>query len=102
MIARTLDYLRALADNRRRHPGQPRFLTYIVTFTCNARCIMCDSWKKPSPNDLSLEEIERDLIQLAIETYEGRMSEVARRLGMGRSTLYRKIRDHGLEVKRAS
>ncbi|MEQ8936562.1 MAG: helix-turn-helix domain-containing protein [Amphiplicatus sp.] len=30
------------------------------------------------------------------------MSEVARRLGMGRSTLYRKIRDHGLEVKRAS
>ena len=50
----------------------------------------------------TLEEIERDLIQLAIETYEGRMSEVARRLGMGRSTLYRKIRDHGLEVKRAS
>lgn len=49
-----------------------------------------------------LEEIEKDLIQLAIETYEGRMSEVARRLGMGRSTLYRKIRDHGLEVKRAS
>ncbi|MEM9705416.1 MAG: sigma-54 dependent transcriptional regulator [Pseudomonadota bacterium] len=50
----------------------------------------------------SLEEIERDLIALAIETYDGRMSEVARRLGMGRSTLYRKIRDHGLEVKRAS
>ncbi|MEE2691843.1 MAG: sigma-54 dependent transcriptional regulator [Pseudomonadota bacterium] len=50
----------------------------------------------------TLEDIERDLIRLAIETYEGRMSEVARRLGMGRSTLYRKIRDHGLEVKRAS
>ncbi|MEM9169937.1 MAG: sigma-54 dependent transcriptional regulator [Pseudomonadota bacterium] len=50
----------------------------------------------------SLEDIERDLIELAIETYEGRMSEVARRLGMGRSTLYRKIRDHGLEIKRAS
>ncbi len=50
----------------------------------------------------TLEEIERDLIRLAIDTYEGRMSEVARRLGMGRSTLYRKIRDHGLEVKRAS
>ena len=49
----------------------------------------------------TLEDIERDLIRLAIETYEGRMSEVARRLGMGRSTLYRKIRDHGLEVKRA-
>ena len=50
----------------------------------------------------TLEEIECDLIKLAIDTYEGRMSEVARRLGMGRSTLYRKIRDHGLEVKRAS
>lgn len=50
----------------------------------------------------TLEDIEKDLIQLAIDTYEGRMSEVARRLGMGRSTLYRKIRDHGLEVKRAS
>jgi DNA-binding NtrC family response regulator len=50
----------------------------------------------------TLEEIEKDLIQLAIDTYQGRMSEVARRLGMGRSTLYRKLRDHGLEVKRAS
>ena len=50
----------------------------------------------------TLEAIERDLIELAIDTYEGRMSEVARRLGMGRSTLYRKLRDYGLEVKRAS
>jgi len=50
----------------------------------------------------TLEAIERDLIKLAIDTYDGRMSEVARRLGMGRSTLYRKLRDHGLEVKRAS
>ncbi|MEK7265792.1 MAG: sigma-54 dependent transcriptional regulator, partial [Pseudomonadota bacterium] len=50
----------------------------------------------------TLESIERDLIKLAIDTYDGRMSEVARRLGMGRSTLYRKLRDHGLEVKRAS
>ncbi|MDZ7627679.1 MAG: sigma-54 dependent transcriptional regulator [Parvularculaceae bacterium] len=50
----------------------------------------------------TLEAIERDLIQLAIDTYEGRMSEVARRLGMGRSTLYRKLREHGLEVKRSA
>lgn len=49
----------------------------------------------------TLEAIERDLIKLAIDTYDGRMSEVARRLGMGRSTLYRKLRDHGLEVRRA-
>jgi DNA-binding NtrC family response regulator len=46
----------------------------------------------------SLEEIERDLIEFAIETYAGRMSEVARRLGVGRSTLYRKVREYELDV----
>lgn len=50
----------------------------------------------------TLQEIEKDLIALAIDTYEGKMSEVARRLGMGRSTLYRKLREHDLEVRRAS
>jgi DNA-binding NtrC family response regulator len=47
----------------------------------------------------SLDEIERDLIQYAIEVYAGHMSEVARRLGIGRSTLYRKVRAHDLEVE---
>ncbi len=50
----------------------------------------------------SLEEIERDLIQFAIETYSGHMSEVARRLGIGRSTLYRKVREHELVVEQKS
>jgi DNA-binding NtrC family response regulator len=45
----------------------------------------------------TLEEIERDLIQLAIGIYAGHMSEVARRLGIGRSTLYRKVKEQGLE-----
>ena len=45
----------------------------------------------------TLEDIERDLIQLAIGLYAGHMSEVARRLGIGRSTLYRKVREQGLE-----
>jgi DNA-binding NtrC family response regulator len=45
----------------------------------------------------TLEDIERDLIQLAIEIYAGHMTEVARRLGIGRSTLYRKVREQGLE-----
>jgi DNA-binding NtrC family response regulator len=44
-----------------------------------------------------LDEIEHDLIQLAISLYSGHMSEVARRLGIGRSTLYRKVREHSLE-----
>ena len=46
----------------------------------------------------TLEAIERDLIQHAIEVYAGHMSEVARRLGIGRSTLYRKVREQGLDV----
>ena len=46
----------------------------------------------------TLEDIERDLIQFAIENYSGHMSEVARRLGIGRSTLYRKVREHALDV----
>ena len=46
----------------------------------------------------TLVEIERDLIEFAIENYSGHMSEVARRLGIGRSTLYRKVREHGVDV----
>jgi DNA-binding NtrC family response regulator len=44
-----------------------------------------------------LEQIESDAIRMAIARYEGRMSEVARRLGIGRSTLYRKLKEFGLE-----
>jgi DNA-binding NtrC family response regulator len=45
-----------------------------------------------------LEEIEGEMIRLAIGRYDGRMSEVARRLGIGRSTLYRKLKELGLDA----
>jgi len=38
-----------------------------------------------------LEEMETEIIRFAISHYRGQMSEVARRLKIGRSTLYRKI-----------
>jgi DNA-binding NtrC family response regulator len=38
-----------------------------------------------------LEEMETDIIRFAIAHYRGQMSEVARRLKIGRSTLYRKL-----------
>jgi DNA-binding NtrC family response regulator len=44
-----------------------------------------------------LDEIEADVIRLAIAHYNGRMSEVARRLGIGRSTLYRKLGELGID-----
>ncbi|MBM3490729.1 MAG: sigma-54-dependent Fis family transcriptional regulator [Alphaproteobacteria bacterium] len=45
-----------------------------------------------------LEAIEADVIRLALVKYHGQMSEVARRLRIGRSTLYRKVRDLGMEA----
>jgi len=44
-----------------------------------------------------LETLERELIEFALKLHGGRMSKVARALGIGRSTLYRKLRDYGLE-----
>ena len=44
-----------------------------------------------------LREIEADIIRLAIGHYNGRMTQVARKLGLGRSTLYRKLAELGIE-----
>ena len=47
----------------------------------------------------SLEQMEADMIRLALGRYRGHMTEVAKRLGIGRSTLYRKMREFGLEPR---
>jgi DNA-binding NtrC family response regulator len=44
-----------------------------------------------------LTDVEEELIRTAINHYSGRMTEVAKRLGIGRSTLYRKLKEYGLE-----
>jgi DNA-binding NtrC family response regulator len=44
-----------------------------------------------------LEELEAEIIRFALTHYRGHMSEVSRRLGIGRSTLYRKLKELGLE-----
>jgi DNA-binding NtrC family response regulator len=38
-----------------------------------------------------LDDMETEIIRFAISHYRGQMSEVARRLKIGRSTLYRKL-----------
>jgi DNA-binding NtrC family response regulator len=48
------------------------------------------------------EELESEIIRMAIARYDGHMSEVARRLGIGRSTLYRKLKEFGLEPELAN
>jgi len=47
-----------------------------------------------------LDEIERDVIRFAIAHYREQMSEVARRLKIGRSTLYRKLEGLGRKDER--
>lgn len=43
-----------------------------------------------------IEDMEAQTIRFAIAHYRGQMSEVARKLGIGRSTLYRKMKELGL------
>ena len=43
-----------------------------------------------------LDDLEREIITFALAHYRGHMSEVSRKLGIGRSTLYRKLKDYGL------
>lgn len=50
-----------------------------------------------SGNVRALAVVEEEMIRFAIAHYGGQMSEVARRLGIGRSTLYRKMKDYGIE-----
>ncbi|MFN0219469.1 MAG: sigma-54-dependent transcriptional regulator [Hyphomicrobium sp.] len=47
----------------------------------------------------SLEAMEADMIRLALGRYRGHMTEVAKRLNIGRSTLYRKMQEYGLEPR---
>ena len=45
----------------------------------------------------ALADVESEMIRFAIDHYNGQMSEVARRLGIGRSTLYRKLKELGID-----
>ncbi len=45
-----------------------------------------------------LEELEADAIRFALNHYHGQMSQMARKLGIGRSTLYRKMKEIGVET----
>lgn len=49
-----------------------------------------------SDNIRTLEDLEADIITAAYEHYNGQISEIARRLGIGRSTLYRKLREYNI------
>jgi DNA-binding NtrC family response regulator len=48
-----------------------------------------------------LDEVEAEVIRFAIARYRGQMSEVARRLKIGRSTLYRKLEEIGIGAEKS-
>ncbi len=64
LVQRLPGFLSDVAKFKRGGVVPPRLLTYTVTFRCNARCIMCDSWKLKGHNDLSVEEIRNIFTQL--------------------------------------
>lgn len=45
-----------------------------------------------------LRDLESDMIHFALDFYDGHISEVARKLGIGRSTLYRKLNELDIKV----
>ena len=87
-------------------PGNVRELDHVVE-----RAVLLATGTRVQPHDLnlrpsreslthlegmSLEEVERHLIQRALERYEGNVSEAARFLGLSRSGLYRRLQKYGL------
>jgi DNA-binding NtrC family response regulator len=49
---------------------------------------------------MSLEELEQAAIEKALKRHGGNLSDVARQLGIGRSTLYRKLEQYGFREKK--
>ncbi|CAN1535033.1 AtoC Response regulator containing CheY-like receiver, AAA-type ATPase, and DNA-binding domains [Rhabdaerophilaceae bacterium] len=48
-----------------------------------------------------LGDVESEAIRFALDHYRGQMSKVARKLGIGRSTLYRKLKELGIATDEA-
>jgi DNA-binding NtrC family response regulator len=73
------------------HPTAPTIISGneipIAPLPANGMLAMLTSSGEMRP----LEEMEHEIIRFAIAHYRGQMSEVARRLKIGRSTLYRKL-----------
>jgi len=58
------------------------------------------SGARSASGTMNLEELERETIVRAMEMNKGNLSDVARQLGIGRSTLYRKLEQYGLKEKK--
>lgn len=64
VAARALALPASIWRARSGRPQMPRVLTHTITFGCNAKCVMCDSWQLPTAGDLNLDDIEKIYRQL--------------------------------------
>jgi DNA-binding NtrC family response regulator len=100
------DAMQALLEHH--WPGNVRELEHVVE-----RALLLAQGPQVQPDDLSLrgsggkgdarfeqmtlEEVERHLIQRALMRTAGQVSEAAKALGLSRSALYRRLQHHGLK-----
>ncbi len=63
-MKRIFSYPATIRKNLKRESDMPRLLTYLVTYKCNARCVICSSWKKENQNELTIEEIAKIFLKL--------------------------------------
>lgn len=90
-------------------PGNIREFQHAVE-----RAIIMSNGLKLSPEDfllkktngaekeeaLNLDELEKKAIQKALNQYRGNMSKAAKELGIGRTTLYRKLEKHKINLEK--
>ena len=97
-IAAQVDGFDVRIPPRRRRCPRPRWRRCREIVRASRRATRTSSPLVDDGNDVrKLEDLEAAVIRFALEHYRGQMSEVARKLGIGRSTLYRKLKDLGLE-----
>ncbi|HET8699473.1 MAG TPA: sigma-54 dependent transcriptional regulator [Gammaproteobacteria bacterium] len=86
-------------------PGNVRELVHAVEravimaedSALNVEHLLIEPRAAPSPDaQLNLEALEKDAIRRAIAKHGGNLSKAAQELGLGRTTLYRKMARHGL------
>lgn len=105
---KTLSIQKTALDKLERYnwPGNIRELQHVmeraVIMTDNSSLTADDFLLKSNPQklqrskSLNLEEVEKTAIKNAIIKHEGNMSKVAKELGLGRTTLYRKMTKYDL------
>ena len=86
-------------------PGNIRELQHAVeraVIMSNERTLKTEDFLMPKAtpstpsHSLKVEDVEKEAIQKAINRYDGNLSKAAQELGIGRTTLYRKMKKYGL------